>query len=113
MTDPFPEPIRKLPLADIPLKGVTAYLAQGKEQQTLFMFFEEDVELPEHAHKAQWGLVIEGAIQMTIGGHTRTYGKGEHYFIPAGVAHSASIQAGYADITYFDEADRYGIKEDG
>ena len=51
MKDLFPEPIFNLPQADIPLKGVSAYLSQGADHQIIFMRFEEDVELPAHAHR--------------------------------------------------------------
>ena len=54
MSDVFPEPIRKLPLADMPLDGLKAYLSQGDSHQTLFMEFTEDAEVPEHSHEAQW-----------------------------------------------------------
>ncbi|MBU2700109.1 hypothetical protein Ga0466249_001201 [Sporomusaceae bacterium BoRhaA] len=43
----FPEPILKLPEADIPLNGIKAYLSQGDNHQILFMEFNEDVELPK------------------------------------------------------------------
>ena len=111
MPFPFPEPIRKLPLADIPLDGLKAYLSQSADHQILFMQFDEDAELPEHAHAAQWGLVLQGQITLTVNGQTRTYGPGEHYFIPAETPHSAHIHAGYADITFFDQPDRYAPKE--
>lgn len=107
----FPEPVRNLPLADIPLEGCTAYLSQAADHQILFMHFSQEVELPEHAHAAQWGIVLEGRITLTIGGDTHTYEKGERYFIPAGTPHSARIQAGYADMTYFDQPDRYAAKD--
>jgi len=45
------------------------------------MEFAEDVLLPEHSHEGQ-----------------------------AGVKHSGKIYAGYADITFFNEAHRYQIK---
>lgn len=106
----FPEPILNLPEADIPLKGITAYLCQGENQQIIFMEFAEDVDLPEHAHAGQWGIVLEGEIELTIGGKTNRYRKGDRYYIPEGVAHSGKIFAGYADITYFDQKDRYAAK---
>ena len=107
----FPEPVRNLPLADILLKGCTAYLSQADEHQVLFMHFSQDVEVPEHAHAAQWGVVLEGRITLNIAGDARTYVKGERYFIPAGVPHSGFIHAGYADMTYFDQPDRYAVKD--
>ena len=110
MTEIFPEPIRKLPEADIPLKGAKAYLSQSEDHQVLFMEFGEDVELAEHSHAAQAGIVLEGRIDLVIGGEKRTYTKGDRYTIPTGVKHSGKIHAGYADITFFDEPGRYRIK---
>lgn len=99
-------------MADIPLEGCTAFLSQGDGHQILFMQFDKDIDLPEHAHAGQLGIVLEGRIDMTIDGETQTYGKGDRYYIPAGVRHSGRIYAGYADITFFDQQDRYGIKTD-
>jgi quercetin dioxygenase-like cupin family protein len=107
MSDVFPGPITMLPLADIPLEGVKGYLLQGKRQQVLFMEFSKDAELPEHAHEAQWGIVLEGRIDLIIDGKNHMYTKGDRYFIPEGVSHSARVHACYADITYFDAKDRY------
>lgn len=36
----FPEPIRSLPKADIPLDKVRAYLSQSGQHQLVFMQFE-------------------------------------------------------------------------
>ena len=107
MSEFFPEPITKLPEADIPLAGLKAYLSQSDKHQILFMQFEEDVDLPEHAHEAQVGFVLEGKIDLIISGKKDTFDRGDRYYIPAGVKHSAKIYAGYADITFFDEPNRY------
>jgi quercetin dioxygenase-like cupin family protein len=110
MTEVFPEPIRRLPQADIPLSGLTAYLLQGESQQVLFMEFDHDAEVPLHAHESQWSVVLKGRIDITRDGVTRTYGQGESIFVPRGVQHSARIHAGYADVTFFDEKSRYRAK---
>jgi len=110
MSELFPEPIRALPEADIPLDGITAYLSQADTHQIIFMAFEKDVALPEHVHAAQIGIVLEGRIDLTIGGTERSYTRGDRYYIPAGVPHSGKIHAGYADITFFDEPGRYAAK---
>jgi quercetin dioxygenase-like cupin family protein len=107
----FPEPITKLPEADIPLAGLKAHLSQSENHQVLFMQFEKDVDLPEHSHAAQVGFVLEGKIDFIIGGRKHTFIRGDQYYIPAGVKHSAKIFAGYADITFFDEAGRYAAKK--
>lgn len=110
MLELFPEPIMNLPEADIPLNGIKAYLSQGSEHQIIFMSFNEDVDLPEHAHESQWGIVLEGKIDLMIGGTLYTYQKGDRYYIPKGVNHSGKIYAGYADMTFFNQKDRYQIK---
>ncbi|WP_026841741.1 cupin domain-containing protein [Citrifermentans bremense] len=111
MSELFPDPVRNLPQADIPLKGITAYLSQADSHQIIFMQFDEDVELPEHSHESQWGVVLEGRIELVIDGVKRSYVKGDRYFIPQGVPHSGRIYAGYADMTFFDQPDRYKIRE--
>lgn len=107
----FPEPILGLPEADIPIKGVKAYLSQAEDHQIIFMEFSEDVDLPEHEHESQWGIVLEGRIDLVVNGTKRSYSKGDRYFIPKGAKHSGKIFAGYADMTYFNQRDRYKIKK--
>ena len=110
MSEIFPESITSLPEADIPLKGVKAYLSQSRDHQIVFMEFSEDVEMPPHSHGAQWGVVLEGEIELVIDGVPHTFKKGDSYFIPNGVEHSARIRKGYADVTFFDEPDRFKAK---
>lgn len=103
----FPDLITGLPGADVAIPGVTAHLLQGEGRQVLFMSFDRDARVPPHSHGAQWGMVLEGTIDLTVGGVERTYGKGDSYFIPAGIEHSAVVHAGYADVTVFADRDRY------
>lgn len=106
----FPDPIRNLPPADIPIAGLKAFLSQGTDHQIIFMEFSEDVELPEHCHEAQWGIVLEGRIALTIDGENQVFAKGDRYYIPPGIKHSGHIYAGYADITFFGQKSRYKVK---
>ena len=110
MSELFPDLVTKLPLAGVPVPGVTAYLLQARDHQVLFMKFDEEVQVPPHSHGAQWGIVLEGAIDLTVDGVLHTYGRGDTYFIPAGVEHSAAVRAGYADVTFFEDRDRYKPK---
>lgn len=110
MSSIFPEPIRKLPEAEIPIDGIRAYLSQSDTHQVIFMEFAHDAELPEHAHAAQVGFVLAGRIDLIIGGERKTCVKGDRYYIPEGVSHSGTIHAGYADITFFAEPGRYAVK---
>ena len=107
----FPELIEKLPKADIPIQGLTAYLSQAKDHQIVFMQFAEDAEVPEHAHGAQWGIVLEGKIKLTIEGKEHTYSKGDRFYILKGEKHSAKIFAGYTSMECFEDKDRYKTKE--
>ena len=106
----FPSPILALPEADIPLKGAHAFLSQGKNHQILFMQFEEDIDLAEHSHEDQIGFVLEGRIDLSFDGKKHTFVKGDRFHIEKGKPHSGRIYAGYADITFFNQADRYKVK---
>lgn len=106
-TENFPDIINKLPHANIPIEGLTSHLLQGTDQQVLFMSFDKDIVVGEHYHEAQWGVILDGEIELTIDGQTHTYKKGDTYYIPKNVPHSAKIKAGYKDLTIFDESDRY------
>jgi quercetin dioxygenase-like cupin family protein len=46
-------------------------------------------------------------MQLTIGDVTRTYRKGDHYFIPGGTIHSAVFNSKTWVIDFFDEVQRY------
>lgn len=110
MSSNFPGPITALGEADLLFEGATAFLSQGENHQILFMEFDKDIDLPEHSHKGQWGVVLEGKIELMIDGVFGVYQKGDRYFIPSGVKHSGKIYAGYSDITFFDERSRYKRK---
>ncbi|MFC1838476.1 cupin domain-containing protein [Thermodesulfobacteriota bacterium] len=110
MENIFPGPIVDLPEADIPIDGIRAYLSQAADHQLIFMQFEKDADLPEHSHAAQVGFVLRGKIELTINNIKNEFRKGDIYFIPEGKKHSGKIYAGYADITFFNESDRYKMK---
>jgi len=110
MKEIFPELVKNLPLADLPFKGCEAYLSQGENHQIIFMHFKEDVDLPEHEHESQWEIVLEGKIELTINEIKNTFHKGDRYFIDKGIKHSGKIFAGYTDITFFNQSDRYKTK---
>jgi quercetin dioxygenase-like cupin family protein len=108
--DFFPDIITNLPEADIPIEGLRSHLFQGKNQQVVFMSFEKDAEIAEHSHEAQWGVILDGEIELTIGGKEYKFTRGDTYFIPKGVKHSARIRKGYKDLTLFNQKDRYKAK---
>ena len=82
-------------------------MVQGKTSQVVFLEFEKDVDVPEHSHESQWELVVAGKVEVDIAGVSKTYVKGDCFFIPKGVKHSAHVFAGYASVAFFNEPDRY------
>lgn len=94
----FPNLITDLPQAEIPIQGLKAFLLQGIDHQAVFMSFENDVTVPVHTHEAQWGVVLAGEIELTLNGIKAIYKKGDTYFIPKNIPHSANIKAGYKDL---------------
>ncbi len=110
-TEPFPEFIRDLPMVDSPLASLRGWMLQTGQALAMFYEIPDGVHLPEHAHGAQWGVVLAGSIEFTIGGATRTYGPGDTYYVPDAAAHSAVIHPGYVGIDVFADADRYSPRE--
>jgi quercetin dioxygenase-like cupin family protein len=111
--EPFADFIRALPMVDSPLASLRGWMLQTGQALAMFYEIPDGVVLPEHAHGAQWGVVLEGEIDFTIGGDTRTYRKGDTYFVPDGVAHHAVIHPGYVGIDVFADANRYAAREQG
>ena len=106
-TDLFPEFIQSLPMVDKPVVPLLGWLLQAPQAVAMFYELPEGADLAEHTHGAQWGVVLRGSVDFTIGGVTRTFGRGEIYSIPAGVPHSAFMHPGTAGIDVFADADRY------
>ena len=106
----YPEVIRRLPEADIPFKGVRGWILQGLNHQVVFMDIEPVGEVAEHTHGEQWGVVIDGEMDLTIGGETRLCRKGDSYHIPAEVPHSATFRMRVKAIDFFTDKDRYRPK---
>ncbi|MFQ5622556.1 MAG: cupin domain-containing protein [Paracoccaceae bacterium] len=108
----YPDIIEALPEADIPFPATQVKTHALPSDHGLLIFFEflQDFDLPAHSHGGQWGTVLDGSMDLTIGGETRTYTPGMTYNIPAGVIHSARIRAGAKVMDFFEEADRYGTR---
>lgn len=108
----FPDFMQAFPAIDVPFPEdvVSTSVIRSDAGLVAFFTFLQDMELPLHSHGAQWGTVVAGEIEFTIGGETRIYRAGDSYSIPAGVAHGAQIKAGTRVIDVFEEADRYPLK---
>jgi quercetin dioxygenase-like cupin family protein len=109
-TEPYPETITNLPMADIPLAGVRAWISQAKNHQIVFFDIDPIGEIPPHSHGEQWGIVVEGEMELTIGGTTKRYGPGDSYHIPPGVEHGAVFLSHFRAIDFFADTQRYKAK---
>ncbi len=109
--DFYPAEINELPEISVAFPGVKGRLLQGPGQQLVFFDIEPVGEVTPHSHGAQWGVVLDGEVALTIGNDTRTYRKGETYYIPPGVVHSACFRSRTRVIDFFAEPRRYVAKQ--
>ncbi len=106
----YPKMITDLPEADIPFEGIRGFLVQSESQQLVFMDIASAGNVPEHSHSAQFGVVLDGEVTLTVGGVSTRYKKGDSYSIPSGVPHSAEFHSQVQMIDFFDENARFGVK---
>lgn len=104
--------IQRLPGLDTAFdeQDVTIRAIASPDGMVAFLEFHKDTVLPPHSHLGQWGTVIAGEVELTIGDDTRVYRAGDTYDIPAGTVHSGRIRAGSRAIDVFEEGDRYPLK---
>lgn len=108
---PYPDLIRGLPEVDVPFKGVRGWLLQSDRSQLVFFDIEPVGDVPPHSHCAQWGVMLEGEMKLTIGDQTKIYRKGDWYYIPEGTIHAATFLTRVQVIDLFDAPDRYQAKK--
>lgn len=102
--------IARLPKADIPMAGVDAAHLAGSHGQVVFFTLPAGTSVPPHSHGEQWGIVVEGEVDLTIDGVQRTYRRGDAYYISDGVVHSAVVREGCLAIDVFADPQRYRAK---
>ncbi|MBN2016896.1 MAG: cupin domain-containing protein [Candidatus Cloacimonetes bacterium] len=108
---PYPQMIQNLPEIDIPIDGIRGWLLQCEATQVVFFDIDPVGKMPDHSHCAQWGIMLEGRMKLTIGDETKIYEKGSRYYIPEGVTHSAEFLTKVYVIDFFDDPNRYSIKK--
>ncbi|MCW3981018.1 MAG: cupin domain-containing protein [Candidatus Bathyarchaeota archaeon] len=108
MKKDFPKIIKDLPEADIEFEGVRGWIAQGENHQIVFFEMERLGEVSEHSHESpQWGIVVEGKMELTINNTTQVYERSDEYLIPARAKHSARFKTRVRVIDFFSEKARY------
>ena len=106
----YPQMIRDLPEIDIAIAGVKGWLVQSEKRQVVLFELDPIGKIPDHAHGAQWGIMLDGKMKLTIGGEAKIYENGDIYYIPAGVVHSAEFLTKVRVIDFFEDNNRYSIK---
>jgi quercetin dioxygenase-like cupin family protein len=106
-TAELPSFLKNLPEAEIPVSGIRGLIFQSEEAQAVFIESHSECRIPEHSHGDQWGIVVRGILELTIGGETKTYTPGDSYFIPAGTIHKAVLSPGFCAIDFFSDKNRY------
>jgi len=106
----YPPIVSTLPEIDVSIPGVRGWLLQGPTRQAVFFRLEPGGAVPEHSHGAQWGVVLEGQIELTISGRLQVVRKGDTYEIPAGAPHAARCAEGALVMDLFHDPARYRPK---
>ena len=107
---PYPQMLRDLPEIDIPIEGIRGWLLKSEDKQVVFFDIEPVGKMPDHSHCAQWGFVLDGKMKLTIGNDIKIYHKGDCYFIPEDIVHSAEFLTKVFVIDVFDDPNRYQTK---
>jgi quercetin dioxygenase-like cupin family protein len=92
------------------VEGVRGWISQAEDHQVVFFDIEALVEIPPHSHGDQWGIVVEGEMDLTIAGETRRCRAGDSYRIPAGTVHAAKFLTRVRAIDVFADAGRWKAK---
>jgi quercetin dioxygenase-like cupin family protein len=70
--------------------GITGYYAHGQNLTLGYVEIEAGSDLPQHQHPhEQITYIIEGQLDMVIGGKPCSLTAGMHYVIPSNVPHGA------------------------
>ena len=108
----YPDVITRLPEAELQVEGAKAWILQAEASQLVFFQFPPGKCLPSHSHAYdQWGLVIDGEMELTVAGKPRIFEKGDEYLVPAGSVHYAKFLRPTRVMDYFLEKSRYSLKQ--
>lgn len=103
----FPKTVDKLKTGHLTSDTILCKFVQGDKSQVVFLEYKEDFHLPEHSHTDEFGVVVNGVLELTMDGETKNYYKGDMFYIPNGTIHSAWFKNEFAAMIYFDEPNRF------
>jgi quercetin dioxygenase-like cupin family protein len=86
-------------------KGFITRLIHGNQSTLSFVDITKGNSLPEHSHPhEQVTYIVEGELEMTIGGNVMVLKKGMVHVIPPNVPHSATAHSDCKVIDFFSPA---------
>lgn len=106
----FPAFIKVLPEADTPYDGLRSWVVPSDRGQVVFNEADTEVDVVEHSHGDQWGVVLEGRMDLFIAGQKQVCYAGDSYFIPAETPHGMKIYPGTRTVDYFADRERYKLR---
>ena len=89
---------------------MTGWVLPGGGRQVVFLDSEPVGRIPGNSRGARFGVVLDGEMTLPVAGVPHRYRRGDTYFIPAGVPHSAVFHTRFRAIDVFDEPARYRAK---
>ena len=96
-------------IKDIPAKevvaGITGYYAHGENLTFGYVVIKPDTAVPEHRHvHEQITYIVDGELDMTIGGQLYPLKAGMYHVIPSNTPHSGFTKTGCVAIDVFSPA---------
>lgn len=96
--------VNTLPKKEL-VPGYMARLIHGVQSTVSFVDITKGNKLPEHSHPhEQTTYIVEGELEMTIGGEVMVLKKGMVHVIPPNVPHSAIAHVDAKVIDFFSPA---------
>ena len=100
----FPECIKSsLPEARSTISDdLQGYVLNGEKCQVVFWEVKHAFQVEEHTHAhAEWGIVVQGSCDLTVGGETVHYAAGQEFYVPGGIPHVSVMSDHYRAIDFF------------
>ena len=91
----FADIIKKVPSRDYGIDGLEVHVDHTSTGTVYFVSAAKEVAFPEHAHAAQWTIVVSGSCTFTANGESKIYS--------AGLRHQITLHAGYSEVDYVDD----------
>lgn len=96
--------LKQLPEAQVAFEGARGWIMESGDTQLVFFEFEQGTNLPSHKHTyPQWGVVIEGEMDLLLDGKPRRCKTGDEYVIAPGVMHGAIFYKRTRVMDFFSE----------